>query len=78
MASQMNFETARKFEAGRVAAALVQTYGSAAKAVAALTASRSYEVRRKERAQFWLGVCKMIRERSTVMAQIESRHATVH
>ncbi len=78
MANQTNIETTRKFEVGRVAAALVQTYGTAAMAIAALTASRSYKVRRNDRAQFWLGVCDMIRERHTVMAQIEGRAATVH
>ena len=36
MASQANIETARKFETGRVAAALIQTYGTAAMAIATL------------------------------------------
>lgn len=78
MASQANIETARKFETGRVAAALIQTYGTAAMAIAALTASRSYKVARNERAQFWLGVCDMIRERHVAMAQVEASAATVH
>jgi hypothetical protein len=78
MASQENIDSARKYEAGRVAAALLETYGNAAMAIAAMTASRSYKVQRRERAQFWLGVCQMIRERSALIAQIEAKAATLH